>query len=127
MSLDVRREPLLLRTLLTGIVTALLHLAVLQGWISVASVDDATVAGIVDVIGALVAAFWARGAVTPAHDPVLQETVSTRLSEVEARGGDEEEGEWGADLYEPTTAPENTLVHPETVDNLTTAEPLPAD
>ena len=76
-SISTKREPLLYRSLLTALVTAVIHIAVLQGYVSVESVDEATVAGAVDILGALVAAFWSRQAVTPVSDPVLQTTITT--------------------------------------------------
>lgn len=77
------REPLLVRGLLVGVVTALVHVAVLLGWLSVAAVSPEAVAGVVDALGLLIAAFWARQAVTPAADPVVVTKVLTRLREPE--------------------------------------------
>lgn len=72
-----QREPLLVRTLLTALVTALVHVAVLQGWVTVESASPEAVAALVDALGVVVAALWSRQAVTPVANPVLQTTITT--------------------------------------------------
>lgn len=102
------REPLVVRTALTALVTALLHVAVLQGWVSVESVSQETVAGVVDAIGLVVATLWARQAVTPVADPVLATTVYTRVNELPSEEAVTVEPE-PVTLQDP---------EPETIDNL---------
>lgn len=76
------REPLLVRTFLTVLVTALVNVAVLRGWVTVEDVSEETVAGVVNVLAALLGALWARQAVTPVADPVLTEVVTTRIADL---------------------------------------------
>lgn len=77
-----KSEPLVVRTLLTALVTGLVHVAVLQGWLTVESVPPEAVAALVDALGVTIAALWSRGAVTPVANPVLQTTITTPLSQV---------------------------------------------
>lgn len=76
---DLTREPLVVRTLLTAFVTALVHVAVVQGWVTVEAVSPEVVAGLVDALGVVIAALWSRAAVTPVADPVLQSTIEVPL------------------------------------------------
>lgn len=78
--LGTGREPLLARSLLTALVTALVHLAVVQGWVTVEAASPEAVAAVVDALGLLVAVFWSRQAVTPVADPVLETKVVTHLN-----------------------------------------------
>lgn len=65
------REVVARRTLIVGVVVAVLHLAVARGWVSQAWSDSTVqaVTAALDALGAVVVVLWARAGVTPVEDP----------------------------------------------------------
>jgi hypothetical protein len=59
------REPVVIRTAVVGILTALLHALVVLGVVPIDADQEQAAAGIIDVVGMVVAALWSRAAVTP--------------------------------------------------------------
>lgn len=70
MSLSTR-EPLIVRGAIVAAVTALIHVAVVLGWLPIDVDAEAAVAGAVDLIGTAVLVVWTRGKVTPVEAPAL--------------------------------------------------------
>lgn len=63
------REPLAIRAAIVAAVTAVVHVAVVMGWLGITEAQETTIAGAVDMIGTVVLVVWSRGAVTPTADP----------------------------------------------------------
>lgn len=66
MSSFTSREPLIIRGAIVAAVTALIHLAVVVGWLPIDTEAETAVAGAVDLLGTAVLVAWTRGKVTPA-------------------------------------------------------------
>ena len=71
------REPLAIRGAIIAFITALLHLAVMNGWLDMtAEIEQQTLTIItlgIDLIGIAALVVWARGKVTPVDAPRLPE------------------------------------------------------
>lgn len=67
------REPLVIRGAIVAAITALIHLAVVVGWLPIDHDAETAVAGAVDLLGTAVLVVWSRGKVTPAAPKVPAE------------------------------------------------------
>lgn len=67
------REPLVIRGAIVAAVTALIHVLIVLGVLSIDADAEHAVAGAVDLIGTAVLVLWTRGKVTPVADPRLPE------------------------------------------------------
>lgn len=79
----VVREPVLLRTAAVAVLTALLHMLVVRGWLPLEAESEAFVAGLVDLLGFAVAAFWSRQAVTPVKAPNTEALLDAAIEQRE--------------------------------------------
>lgn len=72
------REPLAIRGAIIAFITALLHLAVMNGWLGItAEIEAQTIETItlgIDLVGIAALVIWGRGKVTPTADPRLPGT-----------------------------------------------------
>lgn len=64
-------EPLVLRTAIVAVLTSILHVAVVMGYVPVDVETEGALAGVIDAAGAAIAVWWARRAVSPvpAYEP----------------------------------------------------------
>lgn len=78
------REPLAIRGGIIAFITALLHLAVMNGWLDMtAEIEQQTLTTItlgIDLIGIAALVVWARGKVTPVEAPLFPETGDPTLT-----------------------------------------------
>lgn len=63
------REPLAVRGAIVAVVTAILHLAVMAGYLPIAPEVEGQAALVIDLLGTAVLVVWTRGKVTPVEDP----------------------------------------------------------
>lgn len=76
------REPVLLRTAAIAVLTVLVHVLVVRGWLPIEADTEVFVASLVDLVGFLVAAVWSRQAVTPVAHPDSQALLREARSKV---------------------------------------------
>ncbi len=69
MGVDVNREPLAIRGAVTAAATAMLHLAVMAGWIPIPADVETQAVVALDLTATAVMVLWTRGKVTPVDDP----------------------------------------------------------
>lgn len=58
-------EPVLIRTAIVAIITAIVHVLVVTGKLPIDEATEDALAGVADAIGITVAAFWSRQGVVP--------------------------------------------------------------
>lgn len=65
------REPLVIRGAIVAAATALIHVAVVLGFLDLAAGAETAIGTAIDVLGTAVLVVWTRGVVTPVADPQL--------------------------------------------------------